>query len=107
MSYTLRNSSKYLGKKGDTHWWTWTAFIEASNGDTLNDVKYVEYQLHSSFTNPIKKSRKSSDGFSITLKGWGTFLLRARVVYKDPEKPALSLTHTLLFEDGDNEYENV
>ena len=107
MSYALRNKSEYLGKKGNTHWWSWTAFIDANEGDSINDIKYVEYQLHSSFKNPIKKSRKASDNFSITLKGWGTFLLRARVVFKDPQGKTLSLSHTLEFKQGGNEHENI
>ncbi len=107
MSYALRNTSEYLGKKGDTHWWAWTAFIDATEGDNINDIKYVEYQLHSSFKNPIKKSRKASDNFAITLNGWGTFVLRARIVFKDPQIKTLALSHNLVFEQGENEYENV
>lgn len=99
MSYSLQNTSRYLGEKGDTHWWSWTAFIKATDAESLKDIKYVEYQLHSSFENPIKKSRKESENFSITLKGWGTFLLRARIIFKDPNKEALLLTHDLKFVD--------
>lgn len=94
MSYALRNKSEYLGKKGNTHWWSWTAFIDANEGDSINDIKYVEYQLHSSFKNPIKKSRKASDNFSITLKGWGTFYCGQELFLKTlKSKHCLYLIH--------------
>ncbi len=107
MSFILKNTSEYIGKKGETHWWSWTASIEATGNSSINDVKYVEYQLHSSFKNPVKRIRNSETGFAISAKGWGTFLLRARIMFKDLERKAVSLEHVLEFVDGDKEYENI
>ncbi len=101
MSFVLKNTSKYIEKKGKTHWWLWKAFIETSGISSLDDVKYVEYQLHSSFKNPVKRVRNPKTNFAISAKGWGTFLLRARVVFKDSERQIISLEHILEFDDTD------
>lgn len=106
MSFALKNTSKYLGMKGGTGWWSWTAYIESLNGEDLNEIKYVEYKLHSSFENPIKKSRKFSEGFPITMKGWGTFELKARIVFKDSTIRPIQLSHDLRFEGGESQWEN-
>lgn len=97
MSYTLTNNSEHAGTKGGTDWWRWTAFIEATDDSKLDDIKYVEYQLHSSFKNPIKRIRKPNDGFALSMKGWGTFLLRARLVFNDSSKVPITLEHELQF----------
>ncbi len=95
----LKNSSKYLvlDSAGDTDWWSWTVYIDDLTQGELDSIKYVEYYLHPSFKNPIKRSRSSRDNFSITAKGWGTFEIKARVKYKN-KKPDIVLTHLLEFE---------
>jgi transcription initiation factor IIF auxiliary subunit len=97
MSYVLTNSAEHVETKGGTNWWRWTAFIEAKGSSNLEKIKYVEYQLHSSFKNPIKRVRTSSDGFALSMKGWGTFLLRARVVFEDSSMKPIMLEHSLQF----------
>lgn len=97
MSFTLTNTSQLLETKGSTSWWRWTAFIKADGGSDLYEIKYVEYQLHSSFKNPIKRVRNPTGGFVLTMKGWGIFQLKARVVFKEPDRTPLLLTHMLQF----------
>ncbi|WP_223789428.1 pYEATS domain-containing protein [Marinicella meishanensis] len=100
MSFALTNTSRFYDTQGGTDWWQWKAFIEASDKASLDDIEYVEYQLHSSFRNPIKKSRNAAKAFAITNLGWGTFMLRARVVFKDKSKEPLLLEHYLEFENS-------
>lgn len=107
MSYSLRNKSEYLGKQGDTDWWRWTAYIDVDNNDTLDDVDYVEYLMHSSFRNPVKRVRHIEGGFPISAKGWGTFTLKARVVFKNKGHEALLLEHSLEFDPTDQNIEVV
>ncbi len=96
----LNNTSKYLviDSIGDTNWWSWTAFIDEITEEELDSIEYVEYHLHPSFRNPIKRSRSKRNNFSITVKGWGVFELTARVKFKG-DKKNLFLTHKLEFED--------
>ena len=98
MSFELTNTASYLEKKGDTHWWEWTAFIDASSPSSLEDIEYVEYHLHSTFKTPVVRVRDSANGFAITRKGWGTFKLIAKLIFKSGKKP-LILSHELNFKD--------
>ena len=66
--------------------------------EELNKIEYVEYHLHSSFKNPVKRVRKIGGGFALSMKGWGTFNLKARVVFKDKNTNPLLLSHYLKFE---------
>ena len=99
MNLKLTNTSQYTGRKGDTHWWRWTAFIVSSDPDDLNDIEYVEYRLHPSFKNPIKWVKRKEGGFPITMLGWGTFELVAKVVFTDSRKKPILLKHYLNFEN--------
>lgn len=99
MSLRLDNKSKYAGRTGDTDWWKWTAFIEGDKED-LDAVDYVEYHLHPGFPDPIKRVRNRSRRFAMTTQGWGTFELKAKVVFKDKKRKAMVLKHYLEFEDA-------
>jgi len=96
----LNNSSKYLivDSAGDTDWWRWSAFLDDVTQEELDSIKYVEYHLHPSFKNPIRRSKSSRDNFVITAKGWGVFEITARVTFKDNKKD-IFLTHMLEFEN--------
>lgn len=97
MSFKLTNTSNYIENVGDTHWWEWTARIEATPPSSLEDIDYVEYHLHSTFKSPVVRVKDPSDGFSLKRKGWGTFTLRAKLIFKSDNPPRI-LTHELSFE---------
>ncbi len=97
MTIKLENKSRYLEKKGKTDWWEWTAFIEADDPQELEEIDYIEYRLHPSFKNPIVWVRKRENGFPLVRKGWGTFLLSAKVNFKDKTKSGIILNHHLRF----------
>jgi transcription initiation factor IIF auxiliary subunit len=98
MSIRLNNTSKHLRKSGETNWWDWTAFIESDSPDEMDDVQFVEYQLHPSFPNPVRRVFKKEGGFPMEARGWGIFPLRARVVFKTETREPLVLSHMLEFE---------
>ena len=99
MSLSLKNDSEYAGTRGGTNWWRWTAYVECTPPDSLDDILYVEYHLHPTFQNPVKRIRKGNGGFRLERKGWGTFELRARVVFKKPDDAPVILIHFLELED--------
>ena len=101
MSIRLTNTSEYVGQRGETDWWKWTAFLEGGKSE-LDAIKFVEYHLHPGFPNPIRRVRKREGGFPLTAKGWGVFELTAKVVFADKHKPKL-LKHWLEFEDAEIE----
>ncbi|MEM7019224.1 MAG: pYEATS domain-containing protein [Pseudomonadota bacterium] len=75
------NIATYLGEKR----WSWTVFIIAPQ-KTLNDIKCVQYTLHSTFANPMQKIcevGEPSQAFAYTGQGWGAFEIPIEITYKD------------------------
>src|SRR5438105_1682378 len=108
MSIQLKNTSSYEGKHGDTDWWQWTAYIECTPPDSLDQIAFVEYHLHSSFRNPVQRIRKKEGGFPLRTSGWGTFELKARVVFEDEQREPLVLSHNLKFQGAsEDDDENI
>jgi transcription initiation factor IIF auxiliary subunit len=79
-------------------WWEWTVFIKGSSTD-LDLVKCVEYTLHESFSNPVKlvctKGSNNNKAYPFTAKGWGTFTIKIKVIFKDGTTQ--NLKHELVF----------
>ena len=100
MSISLENTSKFSEKIGDTSWYSWTAYISCSEPDSLDDIKFVEYHLHPTFKNPIRRIFKKDGGFPFKTRGWGVFNLRAHVVFKDERRKPELLEHFLQFNIG-------
>jgi len=98
MSIFLKNSSTYVRKKGTTDWWDWTAYIECTPPDSLQDIEYVEYYLHPSFPNPVRRIYKEDGGFIMKTSGWGVFELKAKVLFKNSARKPEILAHSLKFE---------
>ncbi len=78
MNIELRNDWEYEGGE----WWRWGAFVDGAEQD-LNAIESVEYVLHPTFVNPIRKVSDRQTKFRIETAGWGTFVLRARAFMKD------------------------
>ena len=93
----LGNTAVFLGTQGGTNYWSWTACIEVRRKEDLNEIEYVEYRLHPSFKNPIRRVRNPANGFALTTKGWGTFKLQAVVRFVDPNRRSEVLEHNLEF----------
>jgi transcription initiation factor IIF auxiliary subunit len=72
--YKIAQSEDY---KGDD-WWQWAVWIEASDED-LDQVEYVEWTLHPTFRNPVRKCDERSTNFRIETGGWGVFPISAHV----------------------------
>jgi len=80
----------YLGKKADdfqTH--QWTLYVRGPNNEDLSAVvSKVVFQLHASFSQPLREL--TTPPFEVTEKGWGEFEAQIRIIWKDPdEKPTV------------------
>jgi transcription initiation factor IIF auxiliary subunit len=73
-------------------WWKWAVWVEGSD-ELLDRIEYVEWTLHPTFHQPVRKVRNRSEKFRIETGGWGVFPIRALVQSKDGT--ALKLHHTL------------
>ena len=66
--------------------WDWTVFI-VGDSSTLNEIKCVEYTLHPTFPDPVRKictkGSTSGRGFFLSSNGWGTFIIKVKIMFKD------------------------
>lgn len=93
----LVQNDRYLGIQNNTPFWEWTLKLQGSVTD-LVDVSQVTYHLHPSFPNPNRVVYGTSiNGFAFTTTGWGTFSLKATVLFKDGS--SLVLDKNLEFRD--------
>lgn len=90
------NIARYVGKGR----WDWTVYIKAPL-NLQKKVKCVEYTLHKTFRNPIRKVCKTRDQrypFGLSTNGWGTFPIKIDVELTDGNHVAL--THQLKLEEA-------
>lgn len=88
------NASKFVGGGR----WNWTIFIRAPT-DVLDKIRYVEYRLHPTFPNPVRRVSQignSKQPFALSTNGWGVFKIPVKVVLKNGEVRCLE--HMLRFD---------
>lgn len=88
------NSARYIGSSRKR----WEVFIVAENS-TLESIEYVEYILHPTFPNPVRRVDESKweTGFLLSENGWGSFTIGVNIVFKDGSTKYLE--HRLRFPD--------
>ena len=77
----FQNTSKFIGGGR----WDWTVFVDPRSRDVAV-IKCVEYTLHPTFPNPVRvvcDIGSIDQPFALRSNGWGTFLIRIRVLMKD------------------------
>ena len=90
-SLAIRNSSTYVGNGR----WNWKILVEA-DARTLNSIRCVEYTLHPTFPNPVRRvCNKPGTKFAYASNGWGTFTVKVRIIYKNGRER--TLRHSLVF----------
>lgn len=97
----VKNDSQYSGRKlyVGKKAWEWTIYID-SEPSVLQNILRVTYQLHPTFTDPIKIIRepgKTSKAFPYSTTGWGTFNVGVRIEFKDGSE--LTTNHYLVFRE--------
>ena len=80
-------------------WWKWAVWVEGSD-EALDQIDYVEWTLHPTFPNPIRKTHNRSEKFRIETGGWGVFTIGARVQTKDNSSIRLRHELCLHYPDG-------
>jgi hypothetical protein len=86
-----------IARYNDDKTWSWTAYINAST-DQIGKINCVIYTLHPTFSQPVQQVCETTNPlypFGITLTGWGTFDLQARLKLKDGS--SVELSHYLDF----------
>jgi len=62
----------------------WCVFLDEEQ-EVLATIAYVKYILHPTFINPERIATNMHDRFAIYSNGWGTFMIRIEVGFKNKE----------------------
>lgn len=95
MALKIKQDFEYKGKD----WWKWSVWVDGPEQE-LDEIKYVEYTLHPTFSKPVRKIDDRSSKFRLETAGWGVFTIYAKVVHKDGGKTLLEHDLELLYPDG-------
>lgn len=63
-------------------WYDWKVYLEGPQ-EALNEIREVEYLLHETFRNPVRRKTNAGDKFALETSGWGEFDIGVRVIFKD------------------------
>ncbi len=75
-------SIEQTAKQNKTRNWRWSIWLEGSEGE-LDKLQSVTYQLHPTFTNPIRTITNRKSGFRLKSSGWGQFMIYMTLQYHD------------------------
>lgn len=81
------------------NWWKWAVWVEGSDQE-LDKIDYVEWILHPTFKDPIRKVRNRTENFRLQTGGWGVFPIVARLHKKDGTTGNLQHRLRLFLPDG-------
>ena len=81
-------------RDGERHW-KWSISLDARQLE-LDTVEKVVYHLHPTFKNPVVERSNRSENFELKASGWGTFVVRIEIHYRDGEVE--KLRHRLKFD---------
>jgi hypothetical protein len=88
----IKNSSTWRGKDR----WSWSLWIEGES-QYLDEIDRVEYVLHPTFPEPVRVVRDRASSFQLESKGWGEFMVHAKVITKQGQ--TIGLNHWLKLSD--------
>ena len=74
----IKQDSKMI----DDDWWEWSVELDAPD-EQLDKVKFVEYTLHETFPDPIRRITDRRTNFRLKTAGWGVFMIYAKVMFED------------------------
>src|SRR5262245_16892214 len=65
----VKQRSDYQGKD----WWNWSVWIDAPQ-EQLDQIQYVEYTLHPTFAERVRRVTDGGAKFRLDSAGWGEFM---------------------------------
>ena len=93
--FTIQQWEKYEGED----WWNWAVWVEGRD-EALDRIDFVEWGLHPTFPNQIRKIHDRASKFRLGTGGWGVFQIVARVQLKDGQQTKLHYHLKLHYPDG-------
>ena len=80
-------------------WWNWSVWLEGSPAE-LDAVEFVEWRLHPTFPDPVRRITDRETKFRLDTGGWGTFHVQASVQLRSKESLRLRHELELHYPDG-------
>jgi transcription initiation factor IIF auxiliary subunit len=84
MPLGIAQAAKYEGDD----WWEWSVWIEAEESE-LDAIEFVQYTLHHTFPQPVRRISDRTTHFRLKSSGWGGFTIYAKAVQKDRSETTL------------------
>lgn len=93
--FTIGQWEMYEGED----WWRWAVWVEGPD-EALDLIDFVEWVLHPTFPNPIRRISDRASKFRLETAGWGVFQICARVQMKDGGQTKVGHCLKLHYPDG-------
>src|SRR4029077_6503485 len=77
-SLVVKQRSVYQGNQ----WWNWSVWIDAPEKH-LDQIQYVEYTLHPTFAERVRRVTDRSTRFCLDSAGWGEFVIGVKIQGRD------------------------
>lgn len=76
------NIARAAGERQGTNWYEWVVYVD-EEPEILDKIKAVEYLLHRTFPEPLRRNTDRPSKFSLKSSGWGEFDILVTVFFKD------------------------
>jgi transcription initiation factor IIF auxiliary subunit len=76
------NIARHVGKSRDEDWYEWAVYVNEPD-TTLQQIKAVEYLLHRTFPDPLRRKTDAAKKFALQSEGWGEFDIYITVFFKN------------------------
>jgi len=81
----FNNIARYHGLIGNSDYYDWEVYVDEEN-EVLDLIESVEYVLHESFPNRVRRMTNPQNNFSCKGTGWGGFTIDIAIYFKDNTK---------------------
>lgn len=78
----FNNTARPAGVQYGQDWFEWKVYVDEPK-DVLQRIEAVEYLLHRTFPNPLRKVTNANTKFALSSSGWGEFNIFITVFFKN------------------------
>lgn len=78
----FNNIARDVGLRHGQDWYEWIIYVDEKE-EILEKINSVEYLLHPSFPNPLRKRTNKENNFALESSGWGEFYVKITVFFKN------------------------
>jgi transcription initiation factor IIF auxiliary subunit len=91
---SFKSYSTWTREKDGHNFFDWCVFLDEGE-ELLNQIAWIEYRLHPTFPDPIRRVEDRTTCFAMMSSGWGDFTIRICVHFVDGREQSLSFQLSL------------